>query len=57
VSASQLSRLMPLHDQCDFHPHLADLNKLLRYFLGGFRPRKTARQTLSSSVFAAKVRI
>ena len=30
----QLSQLMPLHYRHGFHSRLADLNKLLRYFLG-----------------------
>ena len=47
---------MPLHFQADVHPAQADLNKLLRYSLGGLRPTKTARQTLSLCVFAARVR-
>ncbi len=47
---------MPLHNQRDFHPRLADLDKLLRYSFGGFRPRKTAHQALSFIVFADKVR-
>ncbi len=47
---------MPLHFQTDVHPVQADLNKLLRYFLGGSRPTKTARQTLSPDVFAVLVR-
>ena len=47
---------MPLHFQADVHPAQADLNKLLRYSLGGLRPTKTAFQTLSLGVFAARVR-
>ena len=43
----QSSQLMPMHYQRDVHPRLADLNKLLRYFLGGLRPTQTARQLLS----------
>ena len=31
----QSSQLMPLHYRHGFHSRLADLNKLLRYFLGG----------------------
>ena len=57
MTALQLSQLMPLHDRHDFHPRLADLNKLLHYFLGGCCPSKTARQILFPRVFAAKVRI
>ena len=34
----QLSQLTPLHDHSDFHPELADLDKRLRYLLGGKRP-------------------
>ena len=57
MTALQLSQLMPLHDRHDFHPRLADLNKLLHYFLGGCCPSKTAHQILFPRVFAAKVRI
>ena len=31
---SQSSRLVPLHYRHGFHSRLADLNRLLRYFLG-----------------------
>jgi hypothetical protein len=34
MSVSQLSWLVPLHDERDFHPRVANLCKLLRYFLG-----------------------
>jgi hypothetical protein len=53
----QLSRLVPLHYRHDFHSRLADLNRLLRYFLGGYRPNKTTHQILSPTVFAGQVRI
>ena len=56
MSDFQLSQLMPLHDLRDVHPRLADLNKRLRYFLGGLRPTQTARQLLSPSGFAEQVR-
>ena len=45
--ALQSSRLVRLHYRADFHPALADLNKLLRYSFGGERPTQTARQALS----------
>jgi len=47
MSALQLSRLVPLHYLPRFHCGIADLNKPLRYFLGEFRPKQTAHQTLS----------
>ena len=56
----QSSRLVALPYQRDFHPRLADLNKLLRYFLGGLRPTQTAHQALSPrrltgiSIYTAK---
>ena len=53
---SQLSQLVPLHYRHGFHSRLADLNKLLRYTLGGCRPNKTTRQILSLPVFAGQVR-
>ncbi len=53
----QLSQLVPLHYRHGFHSRLADLNKLLRYFLGGYRPSKTTHQILSLSVFAVQIRI
>ena len=48
----QSSQLMPLHNRSDVHPELADLNKLLRYFLGGLRPTQTAHQLLSPLRFS-----
>ena len=56
MPVSQLSQLMPLHDKRDVHPRLADLNKRLRYFLGGLRPTQTTQQLLSPSGFAGQVR-
>ena len=53
----QSSQLVPLHYRHGFHSRLADLNKLLRYFLGGYRPSKTTHQILSQYVFAVLVRI
>jgi len=38
---------MRLHVERDFHPRQAYLGKLLRYILGGVRPRQTTRQALS----------
>ena len=52
----QLSPLVPLHYRHGFHSRLADLNRPLRYSLGGIRPKQTTRQTLSLCVFAALVR-
>ena len=52
----QLSQLVPLHYRHGFHSRLADLNRILRYFLGGERPTQTARQILFLVVFAAEVR-
>ena len=57
MTVSQLSRLFLIQVQRGFHPRQADLDKPLRYFLGGLRPTQTAHQTLSPRVFAAKVRI
>ena len=54
---SQSSHLLPLHYRYGFHSHLGDLNRLLRYFLGGQRPTETVRQVLSLDGFSAKVRI
>jgi hypothetical protein len=54
--ASQLSQLVPLHYRHGFHSRLADLNRILRYILGGERPTQTARQILSLAVFAVEVR-
>ena len=47
MSPLQSGRLVALPYQRDFHPRLADLNKRLRYFLGGLRPTQTAHQALS----------
>ena len=47
---------MPLHYRHGFHSRLANLNKLLRYFLGGYRPSKTTHQILSLYVFAVEIR-
>ena len=52
----QLSQLVLIHYRHGFHSRLADLNKPLRYFLGGCRPSKTARQVLFLYVFAVRVR-
>ena len=52
----QLSRLLPLHYRHGFHSRLADLNKLLRYSLGGYRPNKTVHHALFQNGFAALVR-
>ena len=52
----QSSQLKLLHYQRDVHPRLADLNKLLRYFLGGLRPTQTAHQLLFPRGFSAQVR-
>ena len=57
MTVSQLSRLFLIQVQSDFHPLQADLNKPLRYFLGGLRPTQTAHQTLSPNVFSVEVRI
>ena len=54
--ASQSSLLMPLHYRHGFHSRLADLNRILRYFLGRERPTQTARQILFLAVFAVEVR-
>jgi hypothetical protein len=51
-----LSWLMGLSVQRDFHPRQANLDKLLRYLLGGERPIQTAHQTLSRDVFVVEVR-
>ena len=53
----QLSQLVPLHYRHGFHSRLANLNKLLRYSLGGYRPSKTTHQILSLYVFAVQIRI
>ena len=52
----QLSQLVPLHYRHGFHSRLADLNKPLRYLLGGYRPSKTTHQKLSLYVFAVGIR-
>ena len=52
----QLSQLVPLHYRHGFHSRLANLNKLLRYSLGGYRPSKTTHQILSLCVFAVEIR-
>ena len=57
MSDFQSSQLMLLHDLRDVHPRLADLNKLLRYFLGGLRPTQTARQPLFPPRLTRRVRI
>ena len=46
---------MPLHYRHGFHSRLENLNRLLRYFLGGYRPSKTTHQILSLNVFAVEV--
>ena len=56
MSVLQSSQLVLIHYRHGFHSRLADLNKPLRYFLGGCRPSKTARQILSLYVFAVRVR-
>ena len=48
---------MPIHYRHGFHSRLANLNKLLRYLLGGYRPSKTTCQILSPAVFAVKIRM
>ena len=52
----QLSRLVALPYRHDVHSRLADLNRLLRYSLGGKRPTQTTHQALSPLVFAEQVR-
>ncbi len=47
---------MPLHYRHGFHSRLANLNRILRYNLGGERPTQTARQILFLVVFSAEVR-
>ena len=56
MSPLQSSQLVPLHYRHGFHSRLADLNKLLRYFLGGNRPSQTTHQILSLYVFAVWIR-
>ena len=46
---------MPLHYRHGVDSRLANLNKLLRYSLGGYRPNKTAHQIRSRTVFAGMV--
>jgi hypothetical protein len=53
---SQLSQLLPLYYRHGFHSRLADLNRLLRYILGGQRPTETAHQVLSLESVAPEVR-
>jgi len=57
MSVLQLSPLMPLRYRHGFHSRLEDLNRLLRYSLGGIRPKQTAHQVLFPSVLAGQVRI
>jgi hypothetical protein len=45
-----------MHYRHGFHSRLGDLNRLLRYFLGGQRPTETAHQVLSLSSFSREVR-
>ena len=52
----QLIQFMLLHYRHGFHSRLTELNKILRYFLGGERPTQTAHQKLSLVVFSAEVR-
>jgi hypothetical protein len=47
---------MPLHYRHDFHTRLTNLNKFLRYSLGGDRPSQTTYQILSLDVFAVEIR-
>gem|GEM_PF-1454674 len=54
---SQSSYLLPMHYRYGFHSHLGNLNRLLRYFLGGQRPTETVHQVLSLSSFSREVRI
>ena len=54
--ALQLSQFVPLHYRHGFHSRLAELNRILRYLLGGERPTQTAHQKLSLVVFSAEVR-
>ena len=46
-----------MHYRYGFHSHLGNLNRLLRYFLGGQRPTETAQQVLSLYGFSVEVRI
>ena len=52
----QSSYLMPMHYRHGFHSRLGDLNRLLRYLLGGQRPTETAHQVLSLEGVALEVR-
>ena len=52
----QLIQLMPLHYRHGFHSRLGNLNRLLRYFLGGQRPTETVHQVLSLFGFSEEVR-
>jgi len=52
----QSSSLVPLHYRHGFHSRLENLDKLLRYFLGGERPTQTTHQILSLLVFTVQVR-
>ena len=45
-----------MHYRYGFHSHLGDLNRLLRYLLGGQRPTETVHQVLSLSGFSREVR-
>ena len=57
MPVSQLSPLLPLRYRHGFHSRLEDLNRLLRYFLGGERPTQTTYQILSPHVFSVQIRI
>ena len=57
MSALQLGRLVPLYYLPRFHCGIADLNKPLRYLLGGFRPKQTAHQILSPPIFVGELEI
>ena len=57
MSVLQLSPLLPLRYRHGFHSRLEDLNRLLRYLLGGERPTQTTRQILSPYVFSVQIRI
>ena len=56
MHALQSSWLVPLRYRHGFHSRLANLNRLLRYFLGGERPTQTTHQILFLHVFAVQVR-
>ena len=51
----QLSHLLPLRYRHGFHSRLDDLNRPLRYFLGGIRPKQTTHQKLSLCDFVTEV--